>query len=236
MSQQDTFLYALSSNNAWAGYKAHQNPNFFPKLASGQSPQILWLGCSDSRCPETVILGLQPGDVFVHRNIANIISPTDINTSAVIEYAVVHLKVKHVVLCGHTSCGGAAAALSDTRVGGVLDTWLTPLKAVRFAHQEELDAIKDDKARAVRIAELNVEAGVKVLMANFAIQDAIRERGLEVHGCLFDIGCGRIKDLGFGTKGRNGASGGLNGSSEEVVRGKHAQLAFRGGNAQMIVR
>ncbi|KAK4217247.1 hypothetical protein QBC37DRAFT_438245 [Rhypophila decipiens] len=219
--QQDTFLYALSSNNAWAGYKAHQNPQFFPKLASGQSPQILWLGCSDSRCPETTILGLQPGDVFVHRNIANIISPTDINTSAVIEYAVAHLKVKHVVLCGHTCCGGAVAALSDTRVGGVLDTWLTPLKAVRFQHEEELSAIKETAARAVRIAELNVQAGVNVLMSNVTVLEAIKERGLEVHGCLFDIACGRIKDLGFGTgKGRIPGVGG----GEEVVRGRHAQL------------
>ncbi|KAK3945614.1 putative carbonic anhydrase [Diplogelasinospora grovesii] len=229
--EQDPFLYALSSNNAWAGYKAHQNPQFFPKLASGQSPAILWLGCSDSRCPETTILGLQPGDVFVHRNIANIISPTDINTSAVIEYAVAHLKVKHVVLCGHTACGGAAAALSDSRVGGVLDTWLTPLKAVRYAHADELNAIKDDKARAVRIAEMNVEAGVKVLMANMTIQEAIKERGLQVHGCLFDISCGKIKDLGHGTKG-----GEAPGTSDDVVRGKHAQLVFRGGNASMAVR
>ncbi|KAK3682477.1 carbonate dehydratase [Podospora appendiculata] len=235
MSQdQDSFLYALSSNNAWAGYKAHQNPNFFSKLASGQTPQILWLGCSDSRCPETTILGLQPGDVFVHRNIANIISPTDINTSAVIEYAVVHLKVKHVVLCGHSACGGAAAALGDTRVGGVLDTWLTPLKALRHAHAEDLDAIKDTGVRAVKIAELNVEAGVKVLMANYSIQDAIEERGLEVHGCLFDIASGRIKDLGFGTKGGRGV--GADGSGENVVKGKHAQLVFRGGNASMTVR
>ncbi|KAG7286590.1 hypothetical protein NEMBOFW57_008901 [Staphylotrichum longicolle] len=214
MAQEDSFLYALSSNNAWAGYKAHQNPNFFPKLASGQSPQILWLGCSDSRCPETTILGLQPGDVFVHRNIANIISPTDINTSAVIEYAVVHLKVKHVVLCGHTACGGAVAALGDGRVGGVLDTWLTPLKAVKMAHAEELGAIKDDAARAVRIAELNVEAGVRVLMANGVVQDAIRERGLEVHGCLFDIGCGRIRDLGFGTRAKGRGSAGPGGGGE----------------------
>lgn len=258
---EDSFLYALSSNNAWAGYKAHQNPNFFPKLASGQSPQIrtlfpspqpplpflpphppklthsprcpVWLGCSDSRCPETTILGLQPGDVFVHRNIANIISPTDINTSAVIEYAVAHLKVKHVVLCGHTACGGAVAALGEGRVGGVLDTWLTPLKAVKMAHAEELGAIKDDAARAVRIAELNVEAGVRVLMANGVVQDAIRERGLEVHGCLFDIGCGKIRDLGFGTRAKGR---GLGGAGEEVVRGRHAQLVFRGGNASMSVR
>lgn len=193
----------------------------------------VWLGCSDSRCPETTILGLQPGDVFVHRNIANIVSPTDINTSAVIEYAVVHLKVKHVVLCGHSSCGGAMAALSDTRVGGVLDTWLTPLKAVRNANREELAAIADDKMRAVRIAELNVEAGIQVLMANASIQDAIAERGLQVHGTLFDIGSGRIRDLGFGT-GKGGQNGlpGVNGDSN-VVRGKHAMLVFRTDGAGM---
>ncbi|OAA68042.1 carbonic anhydrase Nce103 [Niveomyces insectorum RCEF 264] len=229
--KQDPYHYALSSNAAWAGYKAHQNPNFFPKLSSGQSPQILWLGCSDSRCPETIILGLQPGDVFVHRNIANIISPTDINTSAVIEYAVFHLKVKYVVLCGHSSCGGAAAALSDSRVGGVLDTWLTPLKTLRRAHEEELASIRDERARQVRIAELNVEAGAKVLMANVVIQDAIRERGLEVHGCLFDLSSGRIRDLGFGTSKSSSSFG-----DEEVVRGNHGVLVFRGGTASMAVQ
>lgn len=140
----------------------------------------------------------------------------------------VHLKVKHVVLCGHSSCGGAAAALADSRIGGVLDTWLTPLKAVRFAHAEELDAIKDEKARHVRIAELNVEAGVNVLMANSNIREAIRERGLQVHGCIFHLDSGRLRDLGFGT----GKGMVLNGT-DEVVRGKHAMLVFRGGNAQM---
>lgn len=163
----------------------------------------------------------------MHRNIANIISPTDINTSAVIEYAVLFLKVKHIILCGHTSCGGAIAALTESRIGGVLDTWLTPLKAVKMAHADELASIKDDKARAVRVAELNVEAGVKVLMANFVVQEAIKERGLEVHGCLFDIGSGRIKDLGLGTS---------KGAGDEVVRGRHAQLVFRGRNASMSVR
>lgn len=247
----DHFLYALSSNNAWAGYKSHQNPHFFPKLADGQTPQIrkpfpplsnspqanrlppVWLGCSDSRCPETTILGLQPGDVFVHRNIANIIAPTDINTSAVIEYAVAHLKVKHVVLCGHTSCGGAAAALGDSRVGGVLDTWLAPLRAVRYANKEVLDAIKDERARGTKIAELNVEAGVNVLMANVTVREAIEERGLQVHGCLFEIGCGRIRDLGLGTKGKGGL--GLDGQ-EDVVRGRHAQIVFRGGRGEMSVK
>ncbi|KAI2610274.1 carbonic anhydrase [Hypoxylon fragiforme] len=231
MRTEDAFGYALSSNQAWAGYKSHQNPDYFSKLASGQSPTILWLGCSDSRCPETTILGLQPGDVFVHRNIANIISPTDINTSAVIEYAVVHLKVKHVVLCGHSCCGGAVAALSDNRVGGILDMWLTPLRAVRNAHREELDAIVDQKERAIRIAELNVEAGINVLMANASIQEAIAERGLQVHGTLFDIGTGHMRDLGFGNgKGRHQNLRGMN-DSASVVRGKHAMLVFGAGGA-----
>ncbi|KAI0408276.1 carbonic anhydrase-like protein [Xylaria palmicola] len=234
---QDSFAYALSSNQAWAGYKGHQNPDFFPRLATGQSPEILWLGCSDSRCPETTILGLQPGDVFVHRNIANIISPTDINTSAVIEYAVDVLKVKHVVLCGHSACGGAAAALSEERVGGVLDIWLTPLRAVRNANRDELMAIKDEKARAIRIAELNIEAGVKVLMANMTIQEAVRDRGLQVHGTLFDIGSGRIRNLGLGTSKGGGHKHGAGGVPDaEVVRGHHGMLVFRNDGASMQVQ
>ncbi|KAF3801691.1 Carbonic anhydrase [Colletotrichum gloeosporioides] len=254
---QNKFLYALSSNQAWAGYKSHQNPAFFKNLATGQSPSIRrfslaipFFVCSslplflvqleDSTrvvywVPETTILGLQPGDVFVHRNIANIVAPTDINTSAVVEYAVTHLKVKHVVLCGHSACGGAKAALGDSRVGGVLDTWLTPLKAVRAQNIEELAAIKDEDIRAVRIAEMNVEAGVRVLMANFAIQEAVKERGLTVHGCLYDIASGRIRDLGFGTRGVGGR-GMIADGDEEIVRGKHAQLVFRDGDASMQVQ
>ncbi|KAI1633511.1 carbonic anhydrase [Biscogniauxia mediterranea] len=244
MLPQDPFAYALSSNQAWAGYKSHQNPEFFNHLAAGQQPSILWLGCSDSRCPETTILGLQPGDVFTHRNIANIVSPTDINTSAVIEYAVAHVKVKHVVLCGHTGCGGAAAALAGARVGGVLDTWLTPLRALRAAHRDELDAIADDKARAARIAELNVEAGVAVLMANATVQEHVADRGLQVHGTLFDIASGRVRDLGLGTaKGKVGADSGgggggrgFAGGTGEIVRGKHARLVFRTDGAAMQVQ
>lgn len=144
-------------------------------------------------------MGLQPGEVFVHRNIANIISPTDINSMSVIEYAVVHLKVNHVVLCGHTCCGGAAAALSDNRVGGVIDAWITPLKAIRKAHQAEINAITDDKQKAVRLAELNVEAGVHTLMSSHIIEDAITKRQLQVHGTIYDVACGRMRDLEVGT-------------------------------------
>jgi len=235
-SNDDSFSYALSSNAAWAGYKAHQNPNFFPKMSQGQSPSILWIGCSDSRVPETTLLGLQPGDVFVHRNIANVVSPTDISVSAVVEYAVKHLKVSHIVLCGHTSCGGAAAALGDGQVGGVLDTWLTPLKAVRKTNLAELDSIKDSGKRAVRLAELNVERGVETLLSMFAVEEGIKERGLKVHGVLYDIGCGKIRDLGCGNAGSKGIGGTDEASEGEIVQGKHAMLVFRDSGASMKVQ
>jgi len=167
---KDDFEYALKSNESWANYKSHQNPGLFEKLANGQSPKILWIGCSDSRVPETTILGLHPGDVFVHRNVANIISPTDINSQAVIEYAVVHLKVSHIVVCGHSACGGCGAALSDARVGGVIDAWITPLKALRKQNEEELKAIRDEKKRAVRLAEMNVKSGVESLLSTYLLR------------------------------------------------------------------
>jgi len=241
--QQDSFAYALSSNHAWAGYKSHQNPNFFPKLATGQSPSILWLGCSDSRVPETTLLGLQPGDVFVHRNIANIISPTDLSYNSVLEYAVVHLKVQHIVLCGHTTCGGCAAALSTSRVGGVLDAWLTPLKTLKKENETLLKGLKGDGERATKLAELNVRAGVAHLLANYVVEDAVRERGVRVHGVVFDIGTGKLRDLGCGNAEVGGKSvGGGDGGDDEVeekveVRGRHGMLVFReGGKAKMAVK
>lgn len=190
--------------------------------------------------PETTLLGLQPGDVFVHRNIANIISPTDINSSAVIEYAVAHLKVSHIVLCGHTCCGGAAAALGTSRVGGVLDTWLTPLKALKAVHETELKGIQDAGKRAVRLAELNVEAGCKTLLSNYVVEEAIQERGLQVHGVVYDIGCGKIYDLGVGTakaKAEAPVAGAVGSSEEfEILKGNHGTLVFREGVAAMAVR
>ncbi|KAA8572964.1 hypothetical protein EYC84_003511 [Monilinia fructicola] len=209
MGSETPFDYALSSNAAWAGYKSHQNPKFFPTMAQGQSPTILWLGCSDSRVPETTVLGLQPGDVFVHRNIANIVSPTDINSSAVIEYAVAHLKVAHIVLCGHTCCGGAAAALGGSRVGGVLDTWLAPLKALSSRR-------------------LMSQKGVEVLMGNVVVEEAIRDRGLKVHGVVYDIACGKIRDLGVGNCNEEEETFGTDGVGKEVdlVKGAHGMLVF----------
>ncbi|KAE9370404.1 carbonic anhydrase Nce103 [Stipitochalara longipes BDJ] len=233
---RDDFEYALKSNESWANYKSHQNPGLFEKLANGQSPKILWIGCSDSRVPETTILGLHPGDVFVHRNVANIISPTDINSQAVIEYAVVHLKVSHIVVCGHSACGGCGAALSESRVGGVIDAWIAPLKALRKMNAEELEAIKDDKKRAIRLAEINVKSGVDALLSTYYIEEAVRERGLKVHGCVYDVACGRMTDLKCGNAGKEGVAGVKGEEEEKVVKGNYGMLVFGGDGASMTIR
>lgn len=170
----------------------------------------------------------------MHRNIANIVSPTDINSSAVIEYAVAHLKVKHIVLCGHTCCGGAGAALGDSKVGGVLDTWITPLKQLRHKHAADLEAIPDSAKKAVRLAELNVASGVETLLDNYVVEEAVRERGLQVHGVIYDIASGRLKDLGVGNS-TSGVNSAHSEGAPEVVRGKHGCLVFKDDGAAMAV-
>ena len=190
----DKYKVAITQNNKeWASKTANEKPDLLPALAKGQSPEILWIGCSDSRCPETTILGLQPGDVFVHRNIANIVHPTDLSVNAVIAYAVNHLKVKHVVLCGHTSCGGAAAALANNKLG-LLDTWLLPLRALRKDNLKVLESLEPSEA-ALKLVELNVLHGVKVLKENDNILDAISDRNLQVHGLIYDVGKGELQEL-----------------------------------------
>ena len=199
----------------------------------------VWIGCSDSRVPETTLLGLQPGDVFVHRNVANIVSATDINSQAVIEYAVVHLKVTHIVVCGHSACGGCGAALSEARVGGVIDAWIAPLKALRRQNAKELSAIEDDKKRAVRLAELNVQAGVETLLSTYFIEEAVRERGVKVHGCVYDIGSGKMMDLNCGNGGKGASMSSMKGQREEekeIIKGNHGVLVFGGEGADMAVR
>jgi carbonic anhydrase len=172
----------------------------------------------------------------VHRNVANIISPTDINSQAVIEYAVVHLKVSHIVVCGHSACGGCGAALSDARVGGVIDAWITPLKALRKQNEEELKAIKDEKKRAIRLAEMNVKSGVESLLSTYFIEEAVRERGLKVHGCVYDVACGRMTDLKCGNAGDKGVAGVKDKDEKEIVKGNHAMLVFGGDGASMTIR
>jgi carbonic anhydrase len=185
----DKLETGLLQNQEWAS----RYRELFPTLAVGQQPEILWIGCSDSRCPETAILGLKPGDVFVHRNIANVIHYSDLNSACVIEYAVVHLKVKHIVVCGHTACGGVNAALGNTKLG-ILDAWLLPLRRLRQQNLSQLQSL--DQAEAiVKLSELNIIDGVSKLKENSAVLDAIEQRGLKVHGLIYDVSSGLLRAL-----------------------------------------
>ncbi|KAI7565451.1 carbonic anhydrase [Hortaea werneckii] len=191
---QSAFQHALKCNHQWAETTQANDPDFFPTCAQGQAPRILWLGCSDSRAPETTLLGLKPGDVFTHRNIANIISPTDLSLLSVVEFSVFHLKVQHIVVCGHTSCGGVAGSMANGKLGGPLDIWLQPMRALREKHAAELAKL-DGAEKMNHMAKLNVSAGVDVLKRIPTVIDAMRERGLEVHGVLYHLASGKLEEV-----------------------------------------
>lgn len=186
--------HCLRQNEAWAERVKSEHSSLFPQLASGQSPEILWIGCADSRVPETTLLDLKPGDVFVHRNIANVLQPGDLSSQAVIEYAVVYLKVKHIFVCGHTKCGGVNAALANKKLG-LIDAWLLPLRELRMRHADELQKLGSDDERAERLVELNVLNGIRRLMQNQHVIDAARDRGLDVHGFVYDVGSGKLRPV-----------------------------------------
>ncbi|EEA20262.1 hypothetical protein TMatcc_000249 [Talaromyces marneffei ATCC 18224] len=176
--------------------KSHWAPSYaekFGSLGSGQQPQILWIGCSDSRCPETTILGLQPGDVFVHRNIANIIHEGDLSSSCVIDFAVGALKVSQIVICGHTSCGGVNAALGDSKLG-VLDTWLLPLRKLRSRNLPTLEKLEPKNA-IVKLAELNVLDGMVKIKEKSVVLEAMEQRGLKVSGLIYDVATGLLRTV-----------------------------------------
>jgi len=189
-SAKDHIESILNNNRNWAQYTYSNDPELFPTLSKGQSPKILWIGCCDSRVPETTILGLKPGDVFVHRNIANIVSPTDLNSLAAIEYAVVYLKVERIYLCGHTSCGGVVGALANKKLGKI-DTWLVPLRQLRHNHARDLEGL-DGAEKAKKLVELNVAHGVEMLRQNPDVIEAVAERGLTVHGLVYNLESGQL--------------------------------------------
>ena len=184
---------ALQSNKRWAQDATTKDPELFEKLSKGQSPPILWLGCSDSRCPETTLLGLKPGDVFVHRNIANVLHPGDLSSQSVIYYAVGALKVKHVVVCGHTSCGGVAGALGNSSLGP-LDMWLEPIRELRAKNAKAWEGL-DEKEKALKLVEANVRAGVDVVRKTPTVIEAMKSRGLTVHGMIYNIASGQVEEL-----------------------------------------
>ena len=184
----------FKNNEKWIAEKLSVNPNYFENLSKGQSPEILYIGCSDSRVTAEDLMGLQPGEVFVHRNIANMVISIDLNVMSVLNYAVNHLKVNHVVVCGHYFCGGVKAAM-EAKDLGILNPWLRNIRDVYRLHKKELNAILDENARYNRLVELNVQEQCVNLIKTAAIQKAYRERNLQVHGWVFDIHSGKLIDL-----------------------------------------
>lgn len=184
----------FENNHAWVSEKLAKDEAYFEEMSKGQSPDILYIGCSDSRVSAESLMGLQPGEVFVHRNIANMVPNADLSVMSVIEYAVVHLKVKHVVVCGHTFCGGVKAAMQPQDLG-VLNPWLRNIRDVYRMHQNELDAIADEDDRYNRLIELNVQEQCVNVLKVGEVQKAMEERGLSLHGWVFDIHSGKLNDL-----------------------------------------
>lgn len=191
----ETYRLLLEGNKKWVQERLNEDPDFFNDLAKGQSPQILWIGCSDSRVPANEITRTKPGEIFVHRNIANMVVHTDMNMLSVLDYAVNVLHVKHVIVCGHYGCGGVKAAMGSQQFG-LIDNWLRNIKDVYRLHTNELDAIQDEEERFNRLVELNVMEQVLDLTKTSIIQNAWRSRNEPVvHGWVYSLHTGIIKDL-----------------------------------------
>ncbi|RRJ92994.1 carbonic anhydrase [Flavobacterium macacae] len=184
----------FKNNESWIAGKLEKDPNYFTELSKGQNPDVLYIGCSDSRVTAEDLMGVAPGEVFVHRNIANMVISIDLNVMSVLNYAVEHLKVNHVVVCGHYFCGGVKAAMQSEDMG-VLNPWLRNIRDVYRIHKTELNAIADESEKYNRLVELNVQEQCVNLIKTAEVQKAITERGLQVHGWVFDIHSGKLIDL-----------------------------------------
>jgi carbonic anhydrase len=186
----------LRDNKAWAGGVKAEDPEYFERLSHLQTPEFLWIGCSDSRVPADKITGTQPGEIFVHRNIANLVIHTDVNLLSVLDFAVNHLHVNHVIVCGHYGCGGIKAAMTNHDYKYVLNMWLRNIKDVYMLYSAELDAIKDEEKRADRLTELNVKEQVTHLAKTSIIQRAWKEdRRPQLHGWVYGLKDGLIKPV-----------------------------------------
>jgi carbonic anhydrase len=190
-----------ANNRAWAARMEAAEPGFFRRLETQQTPEYLWIGCSDSRVPANQIVGLDPGEMFVHRNVANLAPPQDANYLSVLQFAVDVLRVKHVMVVGHYGCGGVAAAVDGQR-RGLVDHWLHPIREVWLAHREALEAIADERARLDRLVELNVIQQVRNVALDVFVQDAwARGQPLHVHGWVYSLASGIITDLAVSVGG-----------------------------------
>jgi carbonic anhydrase len=184
----------FENNKKWIADKLSEKEDFFEELGKGQSPELLYIGCSDSRVTAEDLMGLGPGEVFVHRNIANMVISIDLNAMSVINYAVEHLRVKQVVVCGHYSCGGVKAAMQSADLG-ILNPWLRNIRDVYRTHKSELDAIENEDKKYDRLVELNVQEQCVNLIKTAVVQKAYRDRNLKVHGWVFDVKTGKLIDL-----------------------------------------
>lgn len=203
MGDRADISWLFEQNKAWADKVKQSDPDFFSNLADQQQPELLWIGCADSRVPANQITGLPPGEVFVHRNIANVVVHSDLNCLSVIQYAVEVLKVKHIVICGHYGCGGVAASLED-QSHGLIDNWLEHIRNVYRLHAQELDAIDDKAAQISRLCELNVVEQTHNVCNTTIVKDAwARGQELTVHGIVYSIQNGILKDLLVRTRPAN---------------------------------
>jgi carbonic anhydrase len=187
----------FAANRRWAEKASAEDPGFFKRLESLQNPELLWIGCSDSRLPPNEIIGRAPGELFVHRNVGNLVEHTDVNCLSVLQYAIDVLQVKHVIVCGHYGCGGVRAAMSSKPLG-LIDNWLRHIRDVHLWNRDELAAIRDPEARTNRLAELNVEAQCANVCNTTIVQDAWRRgQKLTVHGWIYALSDGLLRDLGL---------------------------------------
>lgn len=185
----------FENNRRWAERQVAERPDFFTSLAAQQRPRFLWIGCSDSRVPANQIVGLAPGEVFVHRNVANIVAHADLNCLSVIQYAVDVLEVRDIIVCGHYGCGGIQAALGDAQLG-LIDNWIRFVRDVAHRHVDELNQLTDPRTRWMRLCELNVIAQTENVVRTTFVQNAWRAgRDVTVHGWIYDVADGRLRDL-----------------------------------------
>ena len=191
----DKIQEIFNNNTSWSKRVHETDPDFFKRLATQQKPEILWIGCADSRVPANQIIGLPPGEVFVHRNIANVIVHTDLNALSVIQYAVDVLEVKHIIVCGHYGCGGVKAAMGETP-HGLIDNWLRHIKDVQRFHKEELALIEDEEEKYARLCELNVIEQTNNILNTTIVKNAIDAgQNLKVHGLIYNINDGLLHNL-----------------------------------------
>jgi carbonic anhydrase len=187
----------IHNNRAWAADRVKRDPSFFTRLAQQQAPEFLWIGCSDSRVPANEIVGLDPGELFVHRNVANVVVHTDLNCLSVLQFAVDVLKVKHVIVCGHYGCGGIRAAM-EKESHGLIDNWLRHVQDVERSHEQKLSGIQDADERLNKLCELNVSEQVQNIARTTIVQDAWRRgHDVKLHGWIYGLKDGLISDLGI---------------------------------------